>query len=128
MSAITISESSIRTRSPSTVIETASPWTVTAESSVTTLAARTSPGTTWYSRMSVSVGMSSSRVSTVPSGKAAKASSVGAKTVNGPSPDSVPTRSAAVTAATKVSKQPSATASATMVPGASACSSCMACA
>jgi len=38
------------------------------------------------------------------------------KTVKGPSPDSVPTRSAAVTAATNVDKSGVPTANSTMVP------------
>ena len=45
-------------------------------------------------------------VSTVPAGRAAKASSVGAKTVNGPSPFKTSTRPAAYTAATNVPKLP----------------------
>ena len=40
--------------------------------------------------MFVSAGISAKRASTVPAGKAAKAASVGAKTVNGPGPDNVP--------------------------------------
>src|SRR5579871_3252702 len=41
-------------------------------------------------------------MSTVPAGSLAKASLVGANTVNGPGPDSVSTRPAAFTAATRV--------------------------
>jgi len=55
-----------------------------------------------------------SRLSTVPAGKAAKASSVGAKTVKGPSPLRVSTNSAAPRAAARVVKRPSATAVSTM--------------
>ena len=105
------------TTSPSTSIDTASPWTVIAESSRTTSDALTSPDTTWYSSTSVSAGMSPSRASTVPSGSFANASSVGAKTVNGPSPCSVSTRPAAPSAATSVSNLPAPTAMSTMVIG-----------
>ena len=54
--------------------------------------------------MAVSLSLFSglSSVSTVPLGSAAKASLVGAKTVNGPGPSSVSTRPAALTAATSV--------------------------
>ncbi len=61
----------------------------------------------------------SRRASTSPSGSASKASSVGANTVNGPSPESVSTRSAAVTAATRVSKSGLPAATSTIVPGSS---------
>ena len=54
------------------------------------------------------------------SSAAANASSVGANTVNGPSPESVSTRPASVTAATRVVKLPAPTATSTMVPGSSA--------
>src|SRR6185312_12735052 len=59
---------------------------------------------TWSVRMVVSFALFSglSRVSTVPLGSAAKASLVGANTVNGPLPSSVSTRPAALTAATRV--------------------------
>ena len=59
----------------------------------------------------------------MPSGSAAKASSVGAKTVSGPSPASASTRPAACTAVTRVVKRPSATAMSTIVPGCSAAGS-----
>src|SRR6187399_1302994 len=52
--------------------------------------------------------------STVPAGSLAKASSVGANTVNGPAPFSVVTRSAAVSAAASVLNEPAATAVSTM--------------
>jgi hypothetical protein len=55
-----------------------------------------------------------SRSSTVPAGSAAKASSVGAKTVKGPSPFSVSTSPAASTAATSVPKLPAPTAVSTI--------------
>ncbi len=54
-----------------------------------------------------------SRVSSVPAGSLAKASSVGANTVNGPGPFSVSTSPAAFTAATRVLNFP-ATAVSTM--------------
>ena len=50
----------------------------------------------------------------VPAGNAANASSVGAKTVNGPSPLSTSTKSAAFTAATNVVKDHAATAVSTI--------------
>ena len=52
----------------------------------------------------------------MPSGKAAKASSVGAKTVKGPSPDNASTKPAASRAATRVVKLPASTATSTIVP------------
>src|SRR5512147_2026468 len=58
-----------------------------------------------------------SKVSMVPAGSLAKASSVGAKTVNGPAPLRVSTNPAACTAATKVLKRPSATAVSTISIG-----------
>src|SRR4029077_15822028 len=60
--------------------------------------------TTWQVRILVSCALFSglSKVSTVPAGSLAKASLVGANTVNGPVPDSVSTRPAAFTAATSV--------------------------
>src|SRR5271157_2795576 len=85
-------------------------------SSLTTSAARTLPGITWYLRMAISLSLFSGlrRLSTVPSGSLAKASSVGARTVNGPWPLSVSTRSAALTAATRVLNEPAPTAVSTM--------------
>src|SRR5271157_3997334 len=85
-------------------------------SSLTTSAARTLPGITWYLRMAVLLSLVSGlrRLSTVPSGSLAKASSVGARTVNGPWPLSVSTRSAALTAATRVLNEPAPTAVSTM--------------
>jgi hypothetical protein len=53
-------------------------------------------------------------VSSVPGGRAANASSVGAKTVKGPSPRSVSSRPAAWTAVTSVVKSPAAMAVSTM--------------
>ena len=114
MSAISTVASPIETVPPSTEIARLSPCTVSAESSVTTCSELTAPATTWYSRMSVNAGMSPSSDSTVPSGSFANASSVGAKTVNGPSPCNVPTRPAASRAATNVPNLPSPTAMSTM--------------
>src|SRR5471032_1637374 len=59
---------------------------------------------TWYVNMLVKVALFSglTRLSTVPAGRAANASFVGAKTVNGPLLFSVSTRPAAFTAATSV--------------------------
>src|SRR3954447_10081344 len=72
----------------------------------------TLPGTTWYVRICVTLALFSgfSRLSSVPAGRAAKAASVGAKTVNGPGPLSVSTRPAAWTALTNVPNWPAATA------------------
>ncbi len=60
--------------------------------------------TTWYFSISASCPVgSASSASIVSCPSAAKASSVGAKSVNGPSPESAPARSAAITAASSVS-------------------------
>ena len=56
------------------------------------------------------------RSSTVPAGSASNAASVGANTVNGPSPLSVSTNPAALTAATSVLNLPAPTAVSTMSP------------
>ena len=45
---------------------------------------------------------SAKSASKVPAGNASKAASVGANTVNGPGPERVPAKSAAITAASKV--------------------------
>ena len=55
-----------------------------------------------------------SSISRVPAGSFANASSVGAKTVNGPLPLSVPIRSAAASAFARVLNDPAATAVSTM--------------
>ena len=52
--------------------------------------------------MAVSKSMSARTASNVPSGSASNAASVGANTVNGPAPFSVSTRSAAMTAVSRV--------------------------
>ena len=65
--------------------------------------------------MSFNAGIVSSREATVPSGNLAKASSVGANTVNGPSPANTESSSAACNAATSVVNLPSSTAISTMV-------------
>jgi hypothetical protein len=64
--------------------------------------------------MDVSLSLSASSAVTVPSGSFANAASVGAKTVNGPGPDSVSTRPAAFTAVTSVLKLPASAATCTM--------------
>ena len=64
--------------------------------------------------MSLSLFSGNNKVAIVPSGNAANASSVGANTVNGPSPFKVSTRPAACTAATNVVKDPAPTAVSTM--------------
>ena len=93
----------VRTSSPERVsVRATSPPAQTA--GVTRSAAKNFPETTCVNKIVVSVGMSSRRASTVPAGNAAKASSVGAKTVNGPSPARAPSNSAATTAAQRVWK------------------------
>ncbi len=81
-----------------------------------TSAAMTLPDSTCRVRILVSLSLFSglTRSSTVPAGSLAKASSLGAKTVNGPGPFSVSTRPAAVTAATRVLNEPAATAVSTI--------------
>ncbi len=75
--------------SPLSVARIASepPWSVLAEVSFAAWSEYTRPETTWYLRIAASFALFSglSSDSTVPSGSAAKAASVGAKTVNGPS-------------------------------------------
>ena len=92
------------------LIASAAPLTVLADwpSIDMTSEAITFPAITWYVRIAVSLGMSFNRLSTVPAGSLEKASSVGAKTVNGPVPLSVATRFVAVSAAARVVKVPAA--------------------
>ena len=71
---------------------------------------RWAPAITWYLRMRASWGGLSTRVCTVPGGRAAKASSTGASTVNGPGPSRAARKPAASTAASRVEKQPAAAA------------------
>merc|ERR1719469_189320 len=82
---------------------------------------RTSAGSTWKLRMSTNVSLFSGfrRVSRVPSGKAAKPSLVGAKTVNGPAEVNVSTKSPATTAATRVERSGTDWANSTMLGKAS---------
>ena len=73
----------------------ASPLTAVADIPSVTADDGTAPATTWYSRMSVRVALPSSLSSAARSiPAAAKASSVGANTVNGPSPCRVASSSA----------------------------------
>jgi len=74
-------------------------------------------GSTWYVKMSTSWSLFSglSKVSRVPSGRAPKASLVGAKTVNGPGELNVSARSPATTAATNVDKLSTDWANSTML-------------
>ena len=92
------------------------PLTVLAELMPATSLAIALAGTTWYVRIATSFSLFSglSRSSTVPAGSLANASSVGAKTVNGPVPFSVSTSPAAFSAAVSVLKLPAATAVSTM--------------
>lgn len=62
------------------------------------------PDATWYVSILVSSFLSCNKLSNAPEGSFANAASVGAKTVNGPGPLSVSTRSAACTAFTSVVK------------------------
>jgi hypothetical protein len=67
---------------------------VFAERSFTTCFAVTLPLTTWYSRTARSFARSLPSAASVAFGTFANAASVGAKTVNGPRPCSVPARPA----------------------------------
>src|SRR6056297_1360266 len=111
MSALTTLASLILTPSQ-VLILTYLPASVSAFFSFITFLAVTLPATTWYLRISTSLSLFSgfSKLATVPSGSAANASSVGAKTVNGPSPFRASTSPAAFTAATRVLKSSAATA------------------
>ena len=99
-----------------TEIFTSAPLTVLTSfpSRVTTVSASTFPETQWYVRIEESWGMSFNSASTVPAGSLANASSVGAKTVNGPALFNVGTRPAAVKAAASVLNEPALTAVSTM--------------
>ena len=105
-SASTTVASLTMTESP-TVKERSSPLTAAATSPSVTAEEGTSPATTWYSSMSLRVAFSSSVSNadkSIPA--AAKASSVGAKTVNGPSACSADTSPAWDNAATRESCAP----------------------
>ena len=81
-----------------------SPFTAPATKPSVTAEDGTSPDTTWYSKISVSRALPSSLLRAARSIPAsAKASSVGAKTVYGPSPCRVVTSSACANAATSES-------------------------
>ena len=103
---------------PSTSILIGAPWTDIAilPSIFMTSAAIALELMTWYFRIEASLALFSGlrSISTVPSGSLANASSVGARTVNGPSPLRTSTRSAALSAATRVLNDPAATAVSTM--------------
>ena len=88
--------------SPCTVFNVAEP--LPALIILTSSPASTFPGTTWYVRIFTSVALFSgfNSVSTVPAGSFAKASLVGANTVNGPLPLSVSTSPPALIATTSV--------------------------
>ncbi len=90
----------------SRVIERLPPWTVSIWSKATTSVELYAPATTWYRRTSVrAAGLARSQFRTSGS-TAANASSVGAKTVNGPVPSKALTRSAASKAASRVVNEP----------------------
>ena len=79
-----------------------SPFTAAATKPSVTAEDGTAPDTTWYRRMSESVAKPSSLFRAFRSIPAAvNASSVGAKTVKGPSPCNVDNRFAWITAATR---------------------------
>ena len=85
----------------STVKVTLSPLNISTERPSVTALDSTEPTNTWYVRISVSVAFSSSVLKSarlIPA--SVNAWSVGAKTVNGPSPSRVDTRSAWAKAAT----------------------------
>ena len=77
-----------------TAKDRSSPFTAVADMPSVTADDGTAPDTTWYSRMSVRVALPSSLSSAARSIPGMNASSVGAKTVNGPSPCNVVNSSA----------------------------------
>merc|ERR1740130_1723565 len=103
---ITLSPVMVTFKSPPSTVLTLSPF-FRAE-------ANTLPLTTWYNKSFVNCGMSLSKPARTPAGRSAKASLVGAKTVKGPTEESVPWRLAATTAVTKVDKSVVAWANCTM--------------
>ena len=90
---------------PSVVTANAEPSSVVTSPAVTS-AAMTLAETTWYVRIFVRTSLfSGSRsFSRSHAGRASNAALVGAKTVNGPAPESASPRPAAVIAATRVEK------------------------
>ena len=80
-------------------------------------ASKTFPPWTWRVKMDVNVSMSAKTAASVAESMAAKASSVGANTVKGPSPLKVPARSAAKTASSNVSWSSLSTMMSTTVVG-----------
>mmetsp|Transcript_11879 Transcript_11879/g.26004 ORF Transcript_11879/g.26004 Transcript_11879/m.26004 type:complete len:250 (+) Transcript_11879:191-940(+) len=118
MSAITTSASLTFTPAPDKSIATVSPSRVS-RSVLVSEELRALAATTWYLSMAISLSLFSgrSKVSKVPAGRAAKASLVGANTVKGPlpSPESTSTKSAAVTASTRVLNTSSPAAISTML-------------
>ena len=104
--AVTVASPTLTTPSV-TVNVTSSPLYIVAVIPSVTSVDATEPTYTWYVRMSVSVALPSSLSSAAKSIPASvKAWSVGANTVNGPSPSSVATNSACVSAATNESCDP----------------------
>ena len=106
MSVLTTFALSTVTTPPLTEIVTSDPSTVFASVSLTTSLAMTLPGTTWYVKTLTSWSLFSgfNSFSTVPAGSFSNAALVGANTVNGPLPERVSARPAALTAATSVLK------------------------
>mmetsp|Transcript_23914 Transcript_23914/g.76925 ORF Transcript_23914/g.76925 Transcript_23914/m.76925 type:complete len:451 (+) Transcript_23914:264-1616(+) len=116
MSGIVTVASLIVTVAPSKEIVASSPLTIVTVVLPTWIAddAMAVPLITWYKRTSVRPGTSAKRSVRASGSTSRNASSVGAKTVKGPGPASVSTRSAAVSAATSVLRKSVATAMSTM--------------
>ena len=116
ISASTTVASLIVTVPLSTYTQTFSPSTVVTGKRLDRSDDKTLPLTTWYRRISVSAPVgSATRALMVLAGRAAKAASVGAKTVKGPGLLKVSTRPAAETAAIRLPKFPFASAMSTIV-------------
>ena len=124
MSAVTTFAELIETVPMSSLTVTSAPLTVATFRSLAPMRSEliTLPGITWYVSTAVRVSVSARSCSAV-SPRAAKAlanaSSVGANTVNGPSPCKVSTNPAAWTAATRVGNWPAETATSMMSPATS---------
>ena len=88
----------INTLPPSKETVTSSPFRVVTSPAVRSVDNTLAP-TTWYNKISASAPVGSSSNSSTTAPKAAKAASVGAKTVKGPAPERSSASSAAITAA-----------------------------
>mmetsp|Transcript_26446 Transcript_26446/g.62745 ORF Transcript_26446/g.62745 Transcript_26446/m.62745 type:complete len:220 (-) Transcript_26446:10-669(-) len=106
---ITFATSFSMTPLPLTSISIADPSTVSTDVSLSMLLATFASPKTWYRRTFFNKSVSASSVSTSPSSNFPNASSVGANTVNGPSPAKTSTRpSTAPSAVTRVPRRSSA--------------------